>query len=95
MTQRDDRALRRQIERYVVRFNDAFWQFWNEHIAVSLPPQPLIVDIGPGPGLFLRDLSARLPNATLHGLDANEAMIENARSLDYAGPIPTLRLFER
>ena len=92
MTQRDDRALRRQIERYVVRFNDAFWQFWDEHIAGSLPPQPLIVDIGPGPGLFLRDLSARLPNATLHGLDANEAMIENAQALDYAGPIPTLHL---
>ena len=92
MTQRDDRALRRQIERYAVRFNDAFWRFWDEQVAPTLPPAPVIVDVGPGPGLFLRDLSERLPDATLHGVDANEAMVENARALDYAGPVPTLAL---
>ena len=92
MTQRDDRALRRQIERYTVRFNDAFWRFWDEQVAPKLPPAPVIVDVGPGPGLFLRDLSGRLPDATLHGIDANEAMVENARSLDYEGPVPTFVL---
>ena len=47
------------------------------------------MDIGPGPGLFLRDLSARLPNATLHGLDANEAMIEKRPGLStMPGPSP-------
>ncbi len=92
MTQRDERALRRQIERYTVRFNEDFWRFWDEHVVQVLPPAPVIVDVGPGPGLFLRDLSERLPNATLHGVDANEAMVENARALDYAGPVPTLVL---
>ncbi|MDE2838313.1 MAG: class I SAM-dependent methyltransferase [Chloroflexota bacterium] len=92
MTQRDDRALRRQIERYSVRFNEAFWRFWDEQVAPVLPPAPVIVDVGPGPGLFLRDLSARLPEATLHGVDANEAMVENARALDYGGPAPSIVL---
>lgn len=92
MTQRDDRALRRQIERYTVRFNEAFWRFWDEQVAPTLPPAPVIVDVGPGPGLFLRDLSERLPDATLHGVDANEAMLENARSLEYAGPVPSFVL---
>ena len=92
MTQRDERALRRQLERYTLRFNDAFWRFWDEHVAPVLPPAPVILDVGPGPGLFLRDLSERLPDATLHGVDDNEAMVENARSLDYAGPSPSLLL---
>ena len=92
MTQRDDRALRRQLERYTLRFNDAFWQFWDEQVALVLPSAPVIVDLGPGPGLFLRDLSARLPDAALRGVDANEAMVENARALDYAGPVPSLVL---
>ena len=94
MTSRDDRALRRQLERYELRFNPAFWEFWDERIAPTLPPAPVIADIGPGPGLFLRDLSARLPDAHLYGVDSNEAMIENARSLDYAGPVPTLSLLD-
>ena len=93
-TRRDERALRRQLRRYVVRFNDAFWRFWDAAVAPGLPPRPVIADVGPGPGLFLLDLSARLPGATLHGLDANEAMIESAAALDYAGPVPSLLLMD-
>lgn len=93
-TRRDERALRRQLERYAVRFNDAFWRFWDDAVAPGLPPRPMIVDVGQGPGLFLRDLSARLPDAALRGLDADEAMIENAGSLDYPGPVPSLRLLD-
>lgn len=93
-TRRDERALRRQLQRYAVRFNDAFWRFWDAAVAPGLPPRPVVADVGPGPGLFLRDLSARLPGASLHGLDANEAMIESAAALDYAGPLPSLRLMD-
>ena len=93
-TRRDERALRRQLLRYAVRFNDAFWRFWDDAVAPGLPPRPVIADVGSGPGLFLRDLSARLPDAALHGLDANEAMIESAAALDYAGPVPSLRLMD-
>lgn len=93
-TRRDERALRRQLQRYAVRFNDAFWRFWDAAVAPGLPPRPVVADVGPGPGLFLRDLSARLPGAALHGLDANEAMIESAAALDYAGPVPSLRLMD-
>ena len=44
--------------------------------------------------VMLRDLSAHLPGAALYGLGANEAMIENAAALDYAGPVPSLRLLD-
>ena len=94
MTMRDDRALRRQLERYETRFNPAFWEFWDERIAPGLPPAPVVVDVGPGPGLFLRDLSARLPDAVLYGVDANEAMVENVRALDYAGHAPEVVLLD-
>ena len=38
-------------------------------------PQPVIVDLGCGPGLFLRDLGERYPQATLFGYDVTPAMI--------------------
>lgn len=92
MTTRDDDALRRQLIRYTLRFNGAFWAFFEQHVAPRLPSRPVMLDVGCGPGLYLRDLSERYPSAVLHGIDANEAMIENARRLDYSGPGPALSL---
>jgi ubiquinone/menaquinone biosynthesis C-methylase UbiE len=54
----------------------------------------VLVDLGSGPGLFLRDVSSRIPDARLHGVDQATDMIENARSLEYAGEPPTLALHD-
>jgi SAM-dependent methyltransferase len=83
-------ALARQLERYYVRFNAAFWAFFGAEVELRLPATPVLVDLGCGPGLFLRDVSKRLPAARLHGYDAADDMLENARGLDYAGEPPTL-----
>ena len=90
MTPNGERALRRRIERYAVRFNGAYRRFWDDRVAPTLPPGPVIADVGQDPGLFLRDLSARLPDATLHGIDASGAMVEHARALDYPGRGPII-----
>ena len=89
MMQRD-RALARQLERYYVRFNDAFWAFFASDIEPLLATEPVLVDLGSGPGLYLRDVSARLPKAVLHGVDSGADMLEHARSLEYAGAVPTM-----
>lgn len=86
----DQRALRRQTERYTVRFNDAFWAFWDAEAAPRLPDNPRIVDLGCGPGMFLRDVSNRLPGAMIEGYDINRSMLDNAASLGYEGPVPHL-----
>ena len=85
-------GLRRQLERYTVRFNEAFWLFFDSTVAPLLPDAPVLVDLGCGPGLYLRDVSRRIPNARLHGYDRAADMIANAEGLDYAGEPPTLDL---
>ena len=89
MTQRD-RALARQLERYHVRFNDAFWAFFASDVEPQLPSAPVLADLGSGPGLYLCDVSKRLPNAVLHGVDHGTDMLEHAQSLEYAGATPTM-----
>ena len=83
-----ERALERQLERYLVRFNDAFWDFFEAKVQPRLPASPVLVDLGCGPGLFLRDVSARLPSARLSGYDQAQDMLDSARGLDYAGGPP-------
>ena len=91
---RGDRTLERQLERYYVRFNDDFWAFFEADVRPRLPSAPTLVDVGSGPGLYLRDVSKRLPAARLHGIDRAEDMLDSARALTYAGAPPTLTLHD-
>ena len=55
----DDELLQRMVQTHPERFGPPFWEFFSAQVAPVLPPHPVIVDIGCGPGLLLRDLSAR------------------------------------
>lgn len=52
-----------------------------EEAIAPLGPQPHIVDLGCGPGLWLRDVAALRPDATLAGYDRDAKMLEAARGL--------------
>lgn len=88
----DQELLERMIESHDGRFDDAFWEYFTEQVAPHLPASPAVVDLGCGPGLFLRDLSRRYPDASLVGLDVTQAMIDYAGTLEYAGQMPDYRL---
>jgi ubiquinone/menaquinone biosynthesis C-methylase UbiE len=90
----DEAFLQRMVSTYPTRYNDVFWAFFTEQIGTALPPQPVIVDLGCGPGLFLRDLGARYPQATLYGYDVTPAMLEYGQHLTYPGAKPTLALHD-
>jgi SAM-dependent methyltransferase len=90
----DADLLQRMVSTHVERFGEPFWAFFAEHVASVLPARPLIVDLGCGPGLVLRDLGERYPAATLHGYDITPAMIAHARQLDYGGAKPTLAVHD-
>jgi SAM-dependent methyltransferase len=77
----DEDLLQRMVATHPDRYGVAFWEFFAARVAPSLPPRPVIVDLGCGPGLFLRDLGRRYPSASLHGYDVTPAMIEHARQL--------------
>ena len=88
-----DQELRdRMVARYGSRFDDEYWKFYKANVGRHLPTRPAVIDLGCGPGLFLRQLSERHRDATLYGCDITPAMIEHARELTYAGAVPTLAL---
>jgi SAM-dependent methyltransferase len=76
------------------RYGEAFWSFFTDHVAPALPRDPVVIDLGCGPGLFLRDLRERYPSAVLHGYDVTPAMIEHGRKLPWPGAGPTLALHD-
>ena len=82
------------VTSHAERFGEAFWAFFSARVAPSLPARPLMIDLGCGPGLFLRDLGERYPAAMLHGYDVTPAMIAYGQQLPCAGARPTLALHD-
>jgi SAM-dependent methyltransferase len=76
------------------RYGAPFWTFFETHIAPMLPPKPVIIDLGCGPGLFLQDLSERYPQARLLGYDVTPAMIAYGQQLASRGNKPSLAVHD-
>src|SRR3989449_9384900 len=81
----DEDLLQRMVETHPERFGQEFWTFYTTHIGSHLPPRPVMIDLGCGPGLLLRDLGGRHPGATLYGYDVTPAMIAYGQQLSYGG----------
>ena len=90
----DDDLLRRMVKTHPERFGDAYWKFFDAHVAPHLPSRPTMIDLGCGPGLFVRDLGQRYPSATLYGYDVTPAMIAHGRQLPSAGENTTLAVHD-
>ena len=90
----DAEFVERMVERYPRRFNDQYWSVFKANVGRHLPAEPTIVDLGCGPGLYLRDLSERHQDSRLYGFDVTPAMIEHARGLRYRGSSPTLAVHD-
>ena len=90
----DEDLVQRMVKTYPERFGDAYWALFTAHVAPSLPPRPVMIDLGCGPGLFLRGLGERYPTASLYGYDVTPAMIAHGRQLSGAGAKPTLALHD-
>ena len=90
----DQEMVERMVERYPGRFNDEYWSVFRANVGRHLPKEPTIVDLGCGPGLYLRDISERHPETRLYGFDVTPAMIEHAEGLRYKGAAPTLAVHD-
>jgi SAM-dependent methyltransferase len=90
----DEELLQRMVATHPERFGQEFWTLFARCVAPRRPPRPVMIDLGCGPGLLLRDLSARYPGATLHGHDVTPAMIAHARQLAYHEAKPTLTVHD-
>jgi SAM-dependent methyltransferase len=90
----DEAFMQRMVKTYGERFGEDFWAFFTAQVAPALPPRPVMIDLGCGPGLFLRDLGERYPQATLYGYDVTPAMLAHGRELPSTGARPTLTLHD-
>lgn len=79
----DEDLLQRMVATYPERFDAPFWAFYDTHVGRRLPPRAVMIDLGCGPGLLLRDLGERHPDAILHGYDITPAMIAYGRRLAF------------
>lgn len=90
----DEAFVQRMTSTYKERFGADFWAFFTAQVAPYLPPRPVMIDLGCGPGLLLRDVGERYPQATLYGYDVTPAMIAHGQQLSSTGARPTLALHD-
>ena len=90
----EDQLLQRMVATHPVRYDADYWAAFDAGVAPLLPARPVVIDLGCGPGLFLRDLGARHPAATLYGYDVTPAMVAYGEALAYPGARPTLAVHD-
>lgn len=90
----DEDLLQRMVKTHPERYGPTFWAFFDAHVAPHVGARPVMIDLGCGPGLFLRDLSERYPLAALYGYDVTPAMIRHGQQLSYMSATPTLAVHD-
>lgn len=68
-------AAKRTLENHQRNHDAIFQAFWDQHVNLSSEAQCHLVDLGCGPGLFLKDLHQRYPNACLTGIECAPYML--------------------
>jgi SAM-dependent methyltransferase len=90
----DEQLLQRMVTTHSERYGQDYWAAFDAGVAPHLPERPVVIDLGCGPGLFLRDLARRDPSASLYGYDVTPAMIAYGQSLPWPGVAPTLAVHD-
>lgn len=92
---RDGEAFAQMMkDTFVGRFNDEFWEVWGENIAPVLPENPTVLDIGTGPGTFLKAVLERYPSGRAIGVECAEYMLNAVENLPENAQILTADLHE-
>lgn len=58
------------------RFNDDFWAEWERWITPVYSDQPVVLDLGAGPGMFVKALAERTPGMRAIGVECAPYMLE-------------------
>ncbi len=62
-------------ESFTGRFDDDFWQLWQQWMAPAASDKPLVLDLGTGPGLFLQEITRRYPSSRAVGIECAPYML--------------------
>lgn len=92
---RDGEAFAQMMkDTYASRFNDEFWDVWAKYIEPVLSENPTVLDLGTGPGMFLKVLMERYPNGRALGVECAEYMIDAVEDLPKNAQILTADLHD-
>jgi len=81
-------------ETHAGRFNDAFWAVWAERVEPILSDSPVVLDLGTGPALFLKEVTQRYPQAKAIGVECAEYMLNATKDLPKGCEIITADLHD-
>jgi SAM-dependent methyltransferase len=62
-------------ETFTSRYDEAFWLSWEEWVAPALSTPPVVLDLGTGPGLFLKTLAKAYPGVRAIGVECAPYML--------------------
>jgi arsenite methyltransferase len=68
-------------ESFARRFDDTFWADWARWIEPAYSQSPVVLDLGAGPGMFIKALAERRPGLRAIGVDCAPYMIDAAVDL--------------
>lgn len=71
-----ERFVQLMRETFADRFNGAFWDAWGQWVEPVLSDPPVVLDLGAGPGLFLKALARRYPGIRAVGVECAPYMLE-------------------
>jgi arsenite methyltransferase len=79
---------------FAQRFNDAFWQTWDQWMGAALRPGASVLDLGTGPGLFLAEVARRYPGIKPIGVEIAPWMFESMSELPATAQVLTADLHD-
>ena len=92
---RDGKAFAQIMkDTFAGRFNDEFWDMWAKNIHPVLSKNPTVLDIGTGPGMFLKVFLERYPDGRAIGVECAEYMINAVEGLPENAEIQTADLHD-
>lgn len=62
-------------ESFASRFDDVFWNAWRQWVEPAYSTQPVVLDLGAGPGLFIQALARRYPGIRAIGVEVAPYML--------------------
>jgi len=71
------------------RFNEEFWAEWDHWIAPVYSEQPVVLDLGAGPGMFVKAVAEHTPGLRAIGVECAPYMLEAAVELPAGAEIIT------
>ncbi len=76
-------------EGFANRFNDEFWAEWDHWITPVYSKEPVVLDLGAGPGMFVQAVAKRTPGLRAIGVECAPYMLEAAVELPKGSEIIT------